>query len=511
MTTRVEAFRRIPSHESRIGRSAHCYKVRFHRESTVVTAAVDNSMGRPTMVDEFVARVIAIAGGLGPSRSGGSERLDACEARAHAFAAAGGGSAEVRRAAAVEFLGDGVTTLALDGAWEDGAARRVVVDAAAALDMAPGAALLAVFVHALRSSDTAQLPPQAATQLFLWLFVELGPADAASVWALGPSGRVEWLGGFGGAPRSRRSRTAATAVLSGRASGSPNVHAVTVERWDKTFAALVARAPACQAARVGVWMRETASALTPVVERETLFRRNAERERELASAAERRLLRLGYDLHDGPLQGVVALAEDLRLLRGQMLSILETPQRSLVGGRFDDLEARLGSLDGDLRELARTVRPTAAVECPLEDVLRREVERFRHASGIEATLEATGDLSDLTDSQKIVLYRVVQESLANVRKHSAATRADVVVRAAAAYVEVTVADDGCGFDVHSTVQRALRSDRLGLAGLHERVLLLGGTLELAARVGEGVVVCATLPRWRPLEPRRDTPYTSTAA
>jgi two-component system, NarL family, sensor histidine kinase UhpB len=76
---------------------------------------------------------------------------------------------------------------------------------------------------------------------------------------------------------------------------------------------------------------------------------------------------------------------------------------------------------------------------------------------------------------------------------------------------VTVADDGCGFDVHSTVQRALRSDRLGLAGLHERVLLLGGTLDLAARIGEGVVVCATLPRWRPLEPRRDTPYTSTAA
>jgi signal transduction histidine kinase len=96
-----------------------------------------------------------------------------------------------------------------------------------------------------------------------------------------------------------------------------------------------------------------------------------------------------------------------------------------------------------------------------------------------------------------VLYRVVQESIANTRKHSGATRVDVRVRALPAYIEVTVEDNGRGFDVHSTVARALDASRLGLAGVSERARLLGGAVEIEARVGEGVLVRATLPRWRP--------------
>jgi two-component system sensor histidine kinase UhpB len=117
----------------------------------------------------------------------------------------------------------------------------------------------------------------------------------------------------------------------------------------------------------------------------------------------------------------------------------------------------------------------------------------------------------LTDSQKIVLYRVVQESDANVRKHSGATRADVRLRAAAAYVEATVEDNGRGFDVHSTVARALDASRLGLAGVSERVRLLGGAVEIEARVGEGVLVRATLPRWRPTQTRRGVDYAAVTA
>jgi len=463
--------------------------------------------GGSAFADEFVERVRGIVDGEARRRPAALPRLDACEARALALVEAGGASEEMRRSAAVEFLGDAVATLALDGAWEKGAAREAVSASAPVFDMAPGAALLAVFLRALTNSDVGQLPPQIATELFLWLLVELGPAEAASLWAAtGPSGRVACLAAAGEAPKSRRFRAAAVAALDDRAGGSAHVHAVCVDRWDRPFAALAARVHPSQSARLGVWLREAAAALSPVLERETLFERNATRERELVSASERRLLRVGYDLHDGPLQEIVALAEDLRLMCSQVVPRLEADDAARVAGRFEDLEARVGALDRSLRDVALSIRPTSAVERPLEHVFRQELEALGRACGTETTLDVAGDTKDLTDSQKIVLYRVVQESLANVRKHSSATHADVRMRALPGYVEVTISDNGSGFDIHSTVQRALHTDRLGLAGVSERVRLLGGALDIEARIGEGVVVRATLPRWRPVEQAVETAY-----
>jgi signal transduction histidine kinase len=187
-------------------------------------------------------------------------------------------------------------------------------------------------------------------------------------------------------------------------------------------------------------------------------------------------------------------------------SLLDDVQIERVGGRFDDLEARLASLDRGLRALAVSVRPTTAIERPLEHALRNELEVLVNSSNIDATFGVEGDVSDLTDSQKIVLYRLVQEALANIRKHSGATRTDVRVRARTSYVEVTVSDNGRGFDLHSTVKRALQANRLGLAGVSERVRLLGGVVDIEARIGEGVLVRATLPRWRPALPSRVALY-----
>src|SRR5581483_5579937 len=103
-----------------------------------------------------------------------------------------------------------------------------------------------------------------------------------------------------------------------------------------------------------------------------------------------------------------------------------------------------------------------------------------------------GDLGDLTDSQKIVVFRVVQESLANVRKHSAASTASVSVCSTRRFVDVIVADNGRGFD-----RDRVTVGRLGLAGVSERARLLGGAVEIAGRVGIGTEVRVTLPRWQP--------------
>ena len=120
-------------------------------------------------------------------------------------------------------------------------------------------------------------------------------------------------------------------------------------------------------------------------------------------------------------------------------------------------------------------------------------------------MQVEGDLCDLTDSQKIVLFRVVQEALSNVRKHSEAGRVSVALRSKRSFVELTVTDDGCGFD-----PRLLETDRLGLAGISERVRLLGGAVEIETTPGHGTTVRATLPQWRPSTPATATIYAATS-
>ena len=239
-------------------------------------------------------------------------------------------------------------------------------------------------------------------------------------------------------------------------------------------------------------MRELAASLSGVFERAGRFAQNEAREQALVSGTERLLVRLGFDLHDGPLQELVAFAADLRLARDEVGTILAGSDLQRVAGRFEDFEARLAVLDGELRDIAHAVRSTTALEQPLEDALRSEVDAFRRASGVETSLSVQGDVSALTASQKIALFRVVQEALSNVHKHGDARHAAVRVRSLRRYVTLEIEDDGRGFDPASAPVRG----RLGLAGIGERVRLLGGEVSIDGRVGEGVRVKATLARWR---------------
>jgi signal transduction histidine kinase len=139
------------------------------------------------------------------------------------------------------------------------------------------------------------------------------------------------------------------------------------------------------------------------------------------------------------------------------------------------------------------------------DAIECELHALENATGIESKLAVDGDLNELSDSQKIVLFRVVQEALSNVRKHSEAKSVSVVLRSKRTFVDVSVVDDGRGFD-----PRGLGHDRLGLAGISERVRLLGGAVEIETSPGAGTTVRATLPQWRPSSPAGATVYAATS-
>jgi signal transduction histidine kinase len=462
-------------------------------------------VGAAALASELIARAAAIGAGQSPSAGPAwlppdlRAALSACEARARRLADGWG------QGAALDFLGDAVVAITVEHRFEPGEARAAVIAAADELGLPPEAAAFAVFRRALASKEFAQLPPTVAAELALVLLVELAPAAAGSLWILDAAGATTCLVSHGKAPRSRRLREVARAALDGVIAGSAQVHVRVVERWDRPYAALLARGRGSESEHLEDYLKEAAAALAPLLERASLFDRRVQRERELVAAGERRLVRLGFDLHDGPLQEIVVLAEELRAASLQISAAVPDDLRERVRGRFEDVQARLGALDESLREIAHSIRSTTAVARPVAEAVESELHALENSTGIRAELQVEGDLSGLSDSQRIVLFRVVQEALSNVRKHSEAETASVLLRSRRTFVDLTVTDDGCGFD-----PRRLATDRLGLAGISERVRLLGGAVEIETSPGAGTTVRATLPQWRPSTPVAATIYAATS-
>ena len=215
----------------------------------------------------------------------------------------------------------------------------------------------------------------------------------------------------------------------------------------------------------------------------------------LAAANERLLVRLGFDLHDGPLQQVHALAQDVRLLREQVLTIAGSEYRDPIVGRFGDLEAQLAELHQDLRDLAHSLEPRSLLQLPLPRAVARELTALSRRTGIATSLEQEGSFDALSASQRIALLRVLQEALSNIRQHSGSSAVVVELVESADGVCMEIRDDGHGFDPESVVPDADGQSGIGVVGMRERLRLLGGRLELESAAGGPTVVRALLPPW----------------
>ena len=217
-----------------------------------------------------------------------------------------------------------------------------------------------------------------------------------------------------------------------------------------------------------------------------------------AAANERLLVRLGFDLHDGPLQQVYVLAQDVRLLREQVVMLVGSEHREPVVGRFADLESQLAELHQDLRDLAHSLEPRSLLQQPLPDAVGRELAALNRRTGIATSIVREGSFDSLSDSQRIALLRVLQEALSNIRQHSGSREVEVTLRDDEVDgVRMEVRDDGHGFDPAAVAADGDARQGIGLAGMRERIRLLGGRLELESAPGGPTVVRASLPRWLP--------------
>jgi signal transduction histidine kinase len=211
----------------------------------------------------------------------------------------------------------------------------------------------------------------------------------------------------------------------------------------------------------------------------------AERKRVMQTvlrATEQERLRLAADLHDGPVQELTALRYSLSRARTRVQRGQHEEAESLLAG----LEVDLGTGISGLRRLMSELRPAVLDEQGLEAALLNQARAFEAANGVACDIRSGLD-ARLAPELETVLYRVTQESLTNIGKHARASRVTVSLATENGGVRLRIHDDGVGFD--PLAARELVTDgHFGLAGMRERVEMVGGRLVVDSVPGEGTTV-----------------------
>lgn len=207
----------------------------------------------------------------------------------------------------------------------------------------------------------------------------------------------------------------------------------------------------------------------------------------------RRLHRLALDVHDGPMQNLTAIGFSLGDLRRRILDFTPPEQQVSVEAGLAQIQEELGKVESDLRGLVSALEQGAVKSMPVRDAIESEIGEFERRTGIRVAFIFDDDARAETDSQRIALQSVTRAALANVAKHSCATRVTIRLTGGGDRTTLEVEDNGKGFRADAP----LKKGRMGLAGMKRRVELLGGDFHLASRPGGPTIVTATLRAWRP--------------
>jgi signal transduction histidine kinase len=149
----------------------------------------------------------------------------------------------------------------------------------------------------------------------------------------------------------------------------------------------------------------------------------------------------------------------------------------------------LVQLSEDVHALSYALHPAILEDLGLIEALKAECARFGAVEGIRTSFRATGDIDGPSQALSLCLYRVAQEALRNVARHSGASSVEVELRALGSKLELAVEDDGVGFD--PTRKQARPS--LGLAGMRQRLFLVDGELLIDSAPGNGTIIVALAP------------------
>ena len=200
--------------------------------------------------------------------------------------------------------------------------------------------------------------------------------------------------------------------------------------------------------------------------------------------------RLARDLHDDTIQELLFVSHRLQDIGSGAYGQL--PQ--LVGERLEEVRAYVERTMGEVRSFTQEIRPFMLDDMGLVPTLRWLVERATvGVDGVHADVHVSGDRRRLSSDVELAVFRVVQESLNNIRKHAGASVVRVLLNFGEDKIEMVIEDDGRGFEVPALPTQFAGQGKLGLAGMSERILLLQGLLIIESQLGKGTTIRVEVP------------------
>ncbi len=203
------------------------------------------------------------------------------------------------------------------------------------------------------------------------------------------------------------------------------------------------------------------------------------RSQEMAVSEERN--RLARDLHDSAKQEALAASFHL----GTALTLFERDPKS-AKSHLVEADNLVDSVRVELTDLIHELRPPSINGDRFDETLNEYIIEWAHQTGIKATLSVDGFI-DLPLETKQAIYRILQEGLANVARHSSAEVVEVTMRFGDNSVDFCLRDDGVGFDIQEP------HDGMGLDSMRERIESLQGDFSIQSKPGHGTEICITIP------------------
>jgi signal transduction histidine kinase len=207
--------------------------------------------------------------------------------------------------------------------------------------------------------------------------------------------------------------------------------------------------------------------------------------RNVVGAQESERQRIARDLHDETGQALTAIGMGLRGLADEV----DESRRHAI---LSQLQALTSDSLMELQRIIADLRPAHLDDLGLSATLRWYASRIQELTSINIHMDIKGDEPALDDAVKITIFRIVQESLNNVTRHSQASHVNVHLVYQRQNAIISIRDNGRGFDMHHT-QNDIARVSLGLAGMQERAMLLGGSVKVHSLLGYGTQVDAEIP------------------
>lgn len=232
-------------------------------------------------------------------------------------------------------------------------------------------------------------------------------------------------------------------------------------------------------------LSEKVMQLTELNAQNTVLHQRVKRAAERATALNENFLqRISADIHDGPGQDL-----GFALMRLKSVSKDSCASQNWVAENLAPVRAAVQAALTDLRAISGDLQLPDIEHLTVEQLAARVVRDYESKTTAKVGLESSVPQVDASMRVKITLYRLLQESLANAFHHARCENCRVVLGLDDKTLRVEVIDDGPGFDLRAAMEKG----RLGLAGMRERVEVLGGTFELISGIGKGTTIRASLP------------------